>query len=141
MENQLASGGGFVENVLDSSTPASYAVAVGDLTGNGQLDIVTGGLNAVEVYQNQGSKSFANVISFTSGTGNYCRVDICYFYESLAIQDLDGDGLADILATNRRDVVWFPQTAPLQIGNERSFLSTSGDADVMAVGDLDNDGQ
>lgn len=140
LENQLTSGGGFVESVLDSSTPASHTVAIGDLTGDGQLDIVTGGLNAVEVYQNQGNKVFENAVSFASGTGNYCQVDICFFYESLAIQDLDGDGLVDILATNGRNVVWFPQTSPLQIGREQAFISTSGGANVMAVGDLDNDG-
>jgi len=114
-----------VASVVDSSTPASYSVAVGDLTVDGQLDIVTGGLNAVEVYQNVGSRSFESVISFMSGTGNSCRVDICFFYEGLVIQDVDGNGSVDILATNRRNVVWFPQTSPLQIRSKRAFVAIS----------------
>jgi hypothetical protein len=136
MENQLTSRGGFIVGYwIHQRRPASYSVAVGELTADGQLDIVTGGLNAVEVYQNVGSRSFKSVISFMSGMGISCRVNICLFYESFVIQDVDGDGF-----TNRRNAVWFPQTSPLQIGSEKAFISTLGDVDVMAVGNLDNGG-
>ena len=64
LENELSSGGGFVTSVLDTAAKATYAVAVGDLTGNVQLDIVTGGLNHVEFYQNLGNHTFAKALTF-----------------------------------------------------------------------------
>lgn len=87
LENQLASGGGFVESVVDSSAKETNSIAVGDLTGNGQLDVVTGGTTGVEFYQNTGSLTFQKVATLSS----------FFDYDYLAIQEVDGKGNIDVI--------------------------------------------
>lgn len=134
-----------------------YEVALGDIDGDGDLDIVTAnyGTNRVSIFQNTitapgplGSGSFATSVEFVTGTdpGN------------VVLGDLDADGDLDIVTANfggnnitvLRNVMFSANT---QIGNGNApstTLTTSGfvganiatgtDPAGVALGDLNNDG-
>src|SRR5205814_825986 len=89
----LNQGGGQFASAL--SFPAGNkpeSVALGDLDGDGTLDIATAndGSNSVSVLLNQGGGQFANALSFPAGNKP----------ESVALGDLDGDGTLDIATGN-----------------------------------------
>jgi hypothetical protein len=130
-ENQLPSGGGFTESVVDSSakgTPCS--IAVSGLTGNGQLDIVTGSTTGVELYQNTGGLTFQKVATLSPLAD----------YDYLAIQEVDGFENIDIIGAGAGNVLWIPLVAPLVPLDPLTLFERSGLADVMAIGDLNGDG-
>ena len=65
---------------------------------------------------------------------------------SIAVSDLDGDGLLDIAACSSNDVVgWLPNTAPTNPGSttfgDFHYLSSSiGEAALLQETDVDQDG-
>ena len=111
--NQLASTVSVLRNISSSGslTAASFApkvdfatgndpraVAVGDIDGDGKLDIVVGNASAYSfsVLRNTGTPgsitaaSFAPRVNFSTGA----------YLSALAIGDLDGDGRPDLVTTN-----------------------------------------
>lgn len=69
------------------AVPSTTALAVGDVTGDGNLDIVTHGLRL-------GVYSSGSLVSTSSGDG--------YSYQQAVIADTDGDGKDEILALSTR---------------------------------------
>ncbi len=122
------------EQVLD--------VVVGDLDGDGALDLVAGNEGQNYVFLNNGSGNFASVHPF----GDTART------EGVAVGDLNGDGALDLVVSNNtdQDYVYLndgsgafysgPVDCAAPPDSVRCFGGTSDDTWSAAVGDLDGDG-
>ena len=119
---------------ISGSSPVPAYVAVGDFNNDHQCDIIVANshINSVGVYLGYGNGSFAEQMSFPTGTTPY----------SVAVGDFDSDTQLDIVVTNRDgDSV----SVLLGYGNG-SFtaqtlynLSDSSHPLSVAVGDLNRD--
>lgn len=121
-----------------------YAVAIGDLDGDGKPDLVTAnrGANSVSVLRNTttSSLSFAAKTDFAVGP----------FPSAVAIGDLDGDGKPDLVVANSNGNTGGPSTVSILIntstpGNlsfqaHTTFAVGANPSDVE-LGDLDGDGK
>ncbi len=132
--------------VYSSSGYNSYSVALADLTGNGKLDIVltnTYGKNgeseedgSVSVLLGNGDGTFLPAVDYDSGG---------YIAASVAIGDVNGDGIPDLVVANYAN--YKGNTVAVLLGNgDGTFLPAvtyspgGGDEDSIAVGDLRGDG-
>jgi 6-phosphogluconolactonase (cycloisomerase 2 family) len=131
----------------DFTTGASpYSVAIGDLDGDGKLDLAVAnyGSSTVSVFHNTSSSgsidagSLAAKQDFTTGPDPY----------SVAIGDLDGDGKPDLAVANinSNTVSVFRNTSSSGSMDAGSFaakqdFTTGLDPRSVAIGDLDGDGK
>ncbi|MFC1526204.1 SBBP repeat-containing protein, partial [Candidatus Latescibacterota bacterium] len=116
-----------------SGSDQTYASVLGDLDGDGDLDIAAadnGGQNST--YANSGSGTFATGSSFGSGSDAST---------SLVVADLDGDGDLDIAAGNygEPNITYINDGAgAFAAGN--TFGTGTDDTRSVAAGDADADG-
>ncbi len=126
------------------SAPAS--IALGDLDGDGKLDlaIANNGGNTVSIFRNTSTvgvlqaSSFATKVDFP--TGGYPW--------GIAISDLDGDGKTDLLVSNgaENSVSVFRNTSTMGVINGTSFaarvdFSAGINPHAVAIHDMDGDGK
>ncbi len=121
------------------------AIAIGDVNGDGHLDVVAGNFNSEErnqIYLNNGTTDpFDGVVGLDAGTERD-------FTRALALADLDGDGNLDIVAGNGNSEGDNTNKLYLNLGTPAPFgkLGTSDigaeidNTDSIAFGDVDNDG-
>ncbi|MFI5192755.1 MAG: FG-GAP-like repeat-containing protein [Chitinophagales bacterium] len=119
---------------------APYSVAAGDLDGDGKPDlaIANGGSNLITIYRNTstpGNISFDAGTAFTVGSNPY----------SVAINDLDGDGKAELIVTTQGSSSALSVMENTSTPGTISFaqpinVATLGGSFIVAVGDLDGDG-
>ncbi|MDB5271077.1 MAG: hypothetical protein JWP58_4117 [Hymenobacter sp.] len=116
------------------STPTN--VALGDVNGDGRLDIVT----ANEASQTAGvllgqANGFAVVSTYSVGIGGFPR--------GVALGDVNGDGRPDIITTNyqRNDVSVLLGLAGGFAAVSSYSAGTSGSPRDVAVGDVNGDGR
>jgi hypothetical protein len=116
------------------------SVAIGDLNGDGKLDLVTGNIGAygepegstVSVLLNRGDGSFEANRDYGTGAAPV----------SVAIGDLNGDGKLDLATAN-----FDPDTVSVLLGRgDGSFQSkldyrTGRDPSSIVIGDVNSDGQ
>jgi len=126
-----------------TGSDSSLGMALGDMNGDGMLDIIVA--NYLDqpgvVYLNDGTGNFPNTTPYTRPFGHAHASTT-----RVAVGDMNGDGLLDIIAGNRNGqpgMVYlndgtgnFPNTSPYT----RSFGTGGDDTHALAVGDLNGDG-
>ena len=129
----------FATKVDFTTSTGTFAVAIGDLDGDGKLDLAVSNnsVNNVSILRNTstiGNISFATHIDFATGTGPLY----------LAIEDIDGDGMPDISVTNANSNTVsvlrnLSTIGTINFGTHSDFATGSVPIS-LAVGDLDGDG-
>ena len=111
----------------------TYSVVLGDLNGDGDLDLVTGNSSADLVYFNNGTGTFTDsaVNSLLNDTGTT---------SSLALGDLDGDGDLDLVkgVNSGASRIYFNQNNSGIFSESTQTLNTGLTKSVILV-DLDGD--
>ena len=118
--------------------PHPHGVAVGDLNGDGKLDLVTDswGTDQVEILFGDGQGGFTLPGTFV-GVGKHP-------YQRLRVADLNGDGRADLITTNLEG-----DNVTVLLGNSQGTFQPAagspfpcGDSPFnFAVGDVNGDGK
>ena len=121
-------------DVETGTTNVTLATSLGDLDGDGDLDLITGNHNQVNrVYLGNGSGAFAAGSDVESGTTNKTF--------STSLGDLDGDGDLDLITGNDS------QVNRVYLGNGSGAFAAGSNvatptnaARSLSLGDLDSDG-
>ena len=124
-----------------SAANGPYAVAIGDLDGDGKPDlaIANNGGSQVSIYKNistPGNIAFAARVDINTGTNPY----------GIAIGDMDGDGKADLVVTTEGTSSALSVLLNTTSGGVMSFgapvnYATLNGSFIVAIGDLDGDGK
>jgi hypothetical protein len=131
--------GAWTGQKVGNETSVVYAVAVGDLDGDGDLDVVSGGDGMmVNAWENDGTPFDASW-GPSNTVGSHTS-----WVRSVAVGDLDGDGDLDVVSGGADDKVdvWQNDGSPFS-GTWTNQEAGSHAADwvmSVAVGDLDGDG-
>jgi hypothetical protein len=130
--------GAWTTQEVGSHTDTVWSVALGDLDGDGDLDIVSGGWdNKVNVWQNDGTP-FTGTWTLQEAGSHTSSV------YSVAVGDLDGDGDLDLVSggNDMKINAWQNDGTPFSgAWTMQEVGSHAGDVNSVAVGDLDGDGK
>ena len=134
----------FADSVGFKTGTGAYGIAMGDLDGDGNLDLIVGYGEIVSICRNTSVKgiisynSFATCVDFTTSGFTY----------DIAMCDLNGDGKPDIVATNsgKNTLSVFRNTSIRGSITSNSLaekvdFSTGDQTFFIAIGDLDGDGK
>lgn len=139
------------ENPLNGVDVGVYAhPAIGDLNGDGKLDVVIGEYNGtLKYFQNTGTTTVPAFTEQTGGANPFDGLVAGSFDSAPALADLDGDGDLDVLAGNY--VGTFRYFENVGSSSAPSFVDRTGASNpldgvdfgnltVPVFGDLDGDG-
>ena len=127
--------------MIGGSSNSTLALAVADMNGDGDLDVVEGVSGSMVVYRSAGGADpFNGTIAITISTGPDST-------QALDIGDADGDGDLDIVAANLGQTnklylndgtdSMFASATGLDVGTEAEFTFDITFADLEGDGDLD----
>jgi hypothetical protein len=123
-----SNGAAFTPHMIDAAAPGASCVAVADIDGNGRIDIAAGlaTSGSIRVYRNFASAGVPNFIKETPIASGAASV------RSIALGDLDRDGLIDIVAAayGSNQLRLYPQS----IFNPRPANEAHGEAGNTASG-------
>jgi hypothetical protein len=123
-----SNGAAFTPHMIDAAAPGASCVAVADIDGNGRIDVVAGlsTSGSIRVYRNFASAGVPNFIKETPINSGAASV------RSIALGDLDRDGLIDIVAAayGSNQLRLYPQS----IFNPRPGNDAQGEAGTTASG-------
>jgi flagellin-like hook-associated protein FlgL len=139
---RLGTGGGSFGAAVSyaAESAGSSALGLGDLNGDGILDLVTagisGGLGYATVRLGTGSGSFGASTSYTTETNGS---------RSLSLVDLNGDSVLDLVTAGIAGANGYATvrlgTGSGSFGAATSFITeTSGSSNSLSLGDLNGDG-
>ena len=109
----------------------SLQVAVGDITGDGKLDIVAAGYGTVCVYQNLGGGTFGTAQTYAAGGSA----------TSVALGDFNGDGKLDVVTANTNGTVSVLAGQGNGTFGAVQNHAIGGPASSVALGDFNHDGK
>lgn len=131
-----AGGFTFKGHFLSAVNSGSRHIALGDLNGDGQVDVVTADQNigSVSVLLGDGTGGFSLSGSFSSGSNGP---------SSVGIADFDGDSHADVVVSNRNSNVVgvLLGNGAGSLGPVITFTSAGNGAKDLIVADFNNDSQ
>jgi len=118
--------------VISAFSPSTRSLAVGDISGDGVLDIITGSneLNSIEI----GTRT-SGIVPYTTIPGSSFSGND--YTAGVALGDLNEDGAVDIVAGGNRQGAIFFNTEPGRYDNVPALESSQWG---RPVGDLDGDG-
>jgi hypothetical protein len=110
-------------------------LSVGDINGDGKLDVISSGDGSIQWWENPGSVDGTWVRHIVHQGGLWSGVRMAF------AEDINGDGKLDIISSGFGDVSWWENTA----GDGSTWVRhtiTSGDwnAESITVGDINGDG-
>ncbi|MEO9571662.1 MAG: FG-GAP-like repeat-containing protein [Polaribacter sp.] len=136
-ENDGASNPTFNKIVVTNDADGAYSVAVGDIDGDGDLDILSASYSddTIAWYKNNGAvnPTFNKIVLTSIADGAI----------SVNVGDVDNDGDLDILSTSYRDdtVLWFENDGGVTPSFNKIVITNTADgAQNVNVGDIDGDG-
>jgi hypothetical protein len=138
----LGDGRGSFSKRLFKAGDTPFGVAIGDLTGDGNLDLAV--VNSPSIAGNAGKDGLT--ILTGDGTGNFSRMEGSPFISGLspsrvAIGDLNGDGVNDVAVTNYMgrsiSVYYLHKKGAVSI----STFAVGDHPSGVAIHDLDGDGK
>lgn len=139
-------GARFVRQALPGVLAPAYAMAWGDLNGDGALDLATGSYNA-ELAKDAANRFLFNdeagVYAYEQRAGRFTSRRLARQAQALAIglPDLNGDGRPDLLVGNdfdQPDAAWLRTDSGWQAADP--FAATAHSTMSFDQGDTDNDG-
>lgn len=117
---------------VDRDAPGVFDVAVGELTGDGIMDIVSicETDNSVRLYTGDSSGGFTTVfVDETLAMGR-----------RISVADLDGQGGLDLLAVGHQDVFWYANNGTGSFTKNTILLESDQDPTETLAVDIDHDG-
>ncbi|MHB8420462.1 MAG: FG-GAP repeat domain-containing protein [Myxococcales bacterium] len=143
VEVLLNQGNGVFGTPVSYSDGSSYprALAVGDLNGDGKLDLAAVGSadDTLDILLNQGGGTFAAPVTYAAGFGP----------DAVAVGDFNGDGMLDVVVANTigNGGNGGPPVVSVFLNQGKGILATpatypvGNNAISVAVGDLNHDGK
>src|SRR6056297_516369 len=124
---QAKTVGGIIGINVSGDGQTTFALVIGDVDGDGDLDLIAGNWNQTNrLYLNNGTNTpFAGVSGRNISTDRQ-------FTSALALGDVDGDGDLDLIAGSGNSIN--PETSRLYLNNGTSDPWGDGDGGVAVVG-------
>ncbi|WP_282161715.1 FG-GAP-like repeat-containing protein [Ulvibacterium marinum] len=116
-------------------------LAIGDLDGDGDLDVLLASLNKITWYPNDGLTFDVSRIPAIFGTERTITTATAGA-SGVATGDLDGDGDLDVVSSSAEDnkIAWYPNDGSGNFGAQRTITQAEAGAEDVIVADLDGDG-